>query len=133
MPEQVQHWIDKSKKWLKVKVNFLTWGLQQNCYILYYLGPLPGIVFSQGQAWSEQRRFTLKTLRDFGFGKASKLLPRLLSSKADSWRKNINCNKVISFDGTKICLFYIVNKSSQNSTVVTEQHIFTILFITKNY
>lgn len=34
-------------------------------------GPVPGLIFSQGRPWAEQRRFTLRTLRDFGFGKAS--------------------------------------------------------------
>ena len=32
---------------------------------------LPGLVFSRGQTWAEQRRFTLRVLRDFGFGKSS--------------------------------------------------------------
>ena len=31
--------------------------------------PNGGIVFTHGQQWTEQRRFALKTLRDFGFGK----------------------------------------------------------------
>lgn len=30
-----------------------------------------GIITSELQIWSEQRRFTIKNLRDFGFGKAS--------------------------------------------------------------
>ncbi len=30
-----------------------------------------GIIFADGQLWSEQRRFALKNLRDFGFGKGS--------------------------------------------------------------
>jgi len=29
---------------------------------------LPGIIFSPVEAWSEQRRFTLRALKDFGFG-----------------------------------------------------------------
>ena len=34
-------------------------------------GELRGIMFSNGKEWQEQRRFTLKNLRDFGFGKVS--------------------------------------------------------------
>ena len=30
---------------------------------------MPGILHSQGKVWSEQRRFALRTLKDFGFGK----------------------------------------------------------------
>ena len=29
----------------------------------------PGVVFSSSKTWQEQRRFALRTLRDFGFGK----------------------------------------------------------------
>ena len=32
---------------------------------------VPGIIFSRGRAWTDQRRFTLRVLRDFGFGKSS--------------------------------------------------------------
>jgi hypothetical protein len=32
---------------------------------------LTGVFFSDGPFWVEQRRFTLRNLRDFGFGKQS--------------------------------------------------------------
>ncbi len=32
-------------------------------------GDVPGLVFSSGKTWVEQRRYTLHTLRDLGFGK----------------------------------------------------------------
>ncbi len=34
-------------------------------------GEQRGLAFNEGQAWSEQRRFALRNLRDFGFGKKS--------------------------------------------------------------
>ena len=34
-------------------------------------GLLPGVIMSKGKYWKEQRRFLLKNLKDFGFGKAS--------------------------------------------------------------
>jgi len=34
-------------------------------------GRWPGLIFSHGNYWAEQRRFTLRSLRDFGFGKLS--------------------------------------------------------------
>ena len=33
--------------------------------------PLPGLIVSSGEPWLHQRRFTLRALKDFGFGKAS--------------------------------------------------------------
>ncbi len=34
-------------------------------------GESPGVIGTSGQHWIEQRRFLLKNLKDFGFGKAS--------------------------------------------------------------
>ena len=32
---------------------------------------IPGVLISEGRTWVEQRKFALRTLRDFGFGKSS--------------------------------------------------------------
>jgi hypothetical protein len=34
-------------------------------------GLSPGVIMSKGKYWKEQRRFLLKNLKDFGFGRAS--------------------------------------------------------------
>ena len=56
-----------------------------------YYGLNTGIVWNHGQIWSEQRRFSLKHLRDLGFGRKSldsvivqeidALIDKLLDSK----------------------------------------------------
>nr|AIL94129.1 cytochrome P450 CYP3032B1 [Tigriopus japonicus] len=44
-------------------------------------GDLPGIGFSNGINWTEQRRFTLHKLKDFGFGKAN--LEQVIEDQAE--------------------------------------------------
>ena len=34
-------------------------------------GNVPGMILNRGKSWTDQRRFTLKVLKDFGFGKSS--------------------------------------------------------------
>ncbi len=45
------------------------------------LGQRQGLMFNEGSSWKSHRRFTLKSLRDFGFGKAS--LDSVLIDEAD--------------------------------------------------
>ena len=45
------------------------------------LGRKHGLLFNDGQSWKAQRRYALKTLKDFGFGK--KGLEGVLVEEAD--------------------------------------------------
>lgn len=52
-----------------------------------------GILFSDGvDSWSEQRRFTLRTLRDFGFARESMqtMLHKELNDLIEAFKKDIN-------------------------------------------
>ena len=45
-------------------------NMQIGSFIVFLLNcTRSGLVVSEGRTWTEQRRFTLRTLRDFGFGK----------------------------------------------------------------
>ncbi|XP_069696212.1 methyl farnesoate epoxidase-like [Periplaneta americana] len=52
-----------------------------------------GLVFSDGPYWVEQRRFTLRHLRDFGFGKKS--MERLILDQVDDIVKEMKNHSII--------------------------------------
>ena len=53
--------------------------------------PSPGVIASEGQEWVEQRRFTLRHLRDFGFGKntGEELIRNELTEFMESLGQNV--------------------------------------------
>ena len=65
-----------------------------------YKGRMMGIAHTEGQVWTELRRFTLKHLRNFGFGKqksdgiiqdeANYAIGKLIEDRVDSSRVNIS-------------------------------------------
>ena len=71
-------------------------------------GMSPGVAFSQGNYWKEQRRFLLRNLRDFGFGKSS-----MEDTLLDEVEKL--CNEYSKTQGTPICLDNSMNLSVINS------------------
>jgi len=62
-------------------------------------GQNPGVIGTSGQYWIEQRRFLLKNLKDFGFGKAS-----MESLIQDEMAKL--CSKLASFP--EVCHLIII-------------------------
>ena len=71
-------------------------------------GMSPGVAFSQGSYWREQRRFLLRNLRDFGFGK---------SSMEDTLLDEVEqlCNQYSKTEGKPICMDNSMNLSVINS------------------
>ena len=57
---------------------------------------VPGVLFSEGNIWFEQRRFTLRTLRDFGFGKAG--MEEMISEEVQLFIEEIRKSEAQPFD-----------------------------------
>ena len=72
------------------------------------LASVPGIMFSRGHAWNDQRRFALRVLKDFGFGKSS--MEDTLLDEVD--KLNEELQKSV---GTKIDVSLKMNISILNS------------------
>lgn len=51
---------------LHLQTHALSNSINSNCTITYNI---TGVFFTEGDLWKNQRRFTLRHLRDFGFGK----------------------------------------------------------------
>jgi cytochrome P450 len=71
-------------------------------------GRNPGVLLAQGRGWREQRRFLLRNLRDFGFGK---------SEMEDTLLDEIEklCNEYKKLVGKPVCLDNTLNLSIVNA------------------
>ncbi len=61
---------------------------------------ISGLLFNDGEAWKSHRRFSLKTLKDFGFGKKS--LESVLLEEADRMVDFFVEKVSISLTGTSV-------------------------------
>jgi len=57
---------------------------------------IPGVLISEGRTWVEQRRFALRTLRDFGFGKSS--MEEMIKEEVELFTEEIRKSKGEPFD-----------------------------------
>eukprot|EP00092_Neocalanus_flemingeri_P065658 GFUD01079879.1.p1 GENE.GFUD01079879.1~~GFUD01079879.1.p1 ORF type:complete len:438 (-),score=100.01 GFUD01079879.1:38-1351(-) len=56
----------------------------------------PGVIMSEGKVWEDQRRFTLRALRDFGFGKTG--MEEMILEEVQLFKTLINKNEGEPFD-----------------------------------
>lgn len=57
---------------------------------------IPGVILSEGKTWVEQRRFALRTLRDFGFGKQG--MEEMIQDEVEMFKILISQNGSEPFD-----------------------------------
>eukprot|EP00092_Neocalanus_flemingeri_P024062 GFUD01026100.1.p1 GENE.GFUD01026100.1~~GFUD01026100.1.p1 ORF type:complete len:533 (+),score=117.47 GFUD01026100.1:101-1699(+) len=60
------------------------------------IGPVRGLLFSSGEEWKEQRRFVMRSLGEFGFGRKS--MDSLISDEAINLRNFLETQCDITFD-----------------------------------
>ena len=70
--------------------------LQLNLSFINLCFVISGVILSEGKTWVEQRRFALRTLRDFGFGKQG--MEELIQEEVDLFKALILKNGEESFD-----------------------------------
>lgn len=56
-------------------------------------GEMPGVLMSGGTYWKEQRRFLLRYLRDFGFGKSS--MESLITEEMEKLCKKLSLESMV--------------------------------------
>ena len=83
----------------------------ENIITLIYKGSMigRGIINNSGTNWKESRRFTLKTLRDFGLGKAT--MEDIVLDEYHQLKDNFNS---VGSGNTKVFLHQIFNRVALN-------------------
>jgi len=81
-----------------------------------------GLIFSQGELWREQRRFTLRHLRDLGFGKrsmeglihdeVSSLLIEVGRMAGPDWAEPVELHDVLGTSGINVLWHVMAGKKS---------------------
>ena len=68
---------------------------------------IPGVLFSSRETWQQQRRFALKTLRDFGFGKQS--MEEMIEEEINDFKAFLERKREKAFDIAPLLNLPILN------------------------
>ena len=93
-PEEKEHSAKNSVRWFSQELRnlftlVLTSGVSDN---------IIGVIHNEGPAWQEQRRFTLRHLRDLGFGRTSS--EGLIQEEIDDLRQEIMAKSMSNPNGS---------------------------------
>jgi hypothetical protein len=81
-------------------------SLSINRLIEFKLGlpiSVPGLIFTEGPYWLELRRFTLRHLRNFGYGKTS--MESLIMQEVDDLIKEMSGNDTVQVITPWCCIY----------------------------